>query len=139
VPAGETFKTTAKQVRVFEQAVQLGRLSDAQLVAQAQGGSLPADVVARLKEAAALKRAVAEAERDLKAGDSARDRIVTEQKRLRDNMNRLDRNNALYKRYLEKLNAQEDRLEALVDQREALNDAVRERTAAFEAFLAGLK
>jgi len=138
VPAGQSVKITAKQVRTFEQAVQLGRLDEAQLIAQARGGALPVDVVARLKEAAGLKRAVAAAERELSDIDAARDRIVTEQKRLRDNMRPLDRNNALYKRYLTKLNTQEDQLEVLLSQRDDLSRAVQQRREAFEAFVAGL-
>jgi len=138
VPAGKTVKTTARQVRTFEQAVQLGRLDAAQLVAQARGGVLPAGVVTQLKEAADLKRAVAEAQRELNDTDAARDRIVKEQERLRNNMKPLDRNNALYQRYLEKLNTQEDELEALLSRREDLTEALREREAAFEQFIASL-
>ena len=138
VPAGESAKITAKQVRTFEQAVQLTRLDGAQLVAQAEGGALPADVVARLKEAATLKRGVSEAERELAMAIAAHDRIVAEQERLRDNMGSLDRNNALYKRYLEKLNTQEDQLEALLIRREDLDAALQGHQAAFHAFVAGL-
>jgi len=54
-------------------------------------------------------------------------------------MKSLNRNNALYKRYLEKLNTQEDQLEALLSRREDLDEVLRQRTAAFEAFLAGLE
>ena len=139
VPAGGTVKITAKQVRIFEQAVKLGRLKDAQLLAHARGRALPAEVVAQLKEAAVLKRSVSESERELAQAIAARDRIVEEQKRLRDNMKSLNRNNALYKRYLEKLNTQEDQLEALLGRREDLDEVLRQRTAAFEAFLAGLE
>ena len=138
VPAGKTVKTTAKQVRTFGQSVHLTRLDEAQLIAQSQGGALPADVVTKLQEAAALKRGVAEAERELALTIAARDRIVDEQKRLRDNMKPLDKQNALYKRYLEKLNTQEDELEALLLRRDDLDTALRERQAAFETFIGGL-
>ena len=139
MPAGKTVKTTAKQVRTFGQTVHLTRLDEAQLIAQSRGGALPADVVAKLKEAAGLQRGVAEAERELAMTIAARDRIVKEQKRLRDNMKPLDKQNALYKRYLEKLNTQEDELEALLIRRDDLDGVLQERQAAFEAFVAGLK
>ncbi len=138
VPAGQTVKTTATQVRTSEQTVRLGRLNEAQLVAHANGAALPADVVARLKKAAGLKRALTQAERAVSQTDSDRKRIVAEQTRLRDNMKALDRNNALYKRYLAKLNTQEDQLEALRTRRTELNNAVKQQRDAFETFIAGL-
>lgn len=138
VPAGKTVKTTATQVRTSEQTVRLGRLNEAQLVAHAKGAALPADVISSLQQAAALKRALTQAERELAQTDADRKRIVAEQKRLRDNMKSLDRNNALYKRYLAKLNTQEDQLDALQVRRADVDDAVKQHRDAFEVFVAGL-
>ena len=138
VGAGETAKLRTLQTRTLEQQVELTRLDEAGLLQQARGGALPDDVVASLREAAELRAAVADAERALAENAAARKEIGDEQGRLRKNMQSLGRDSALYKRYLEKLNTQEDELERL----DAAGEAVRsDRNAArerFEGFVGGL-
>ena len=138
VPAGKSASVTAKETRVFAQSVALGRMNEAQLVAYSEGGAMPAKVKEQLKQASVLKRAIADAERALVQADEARDRIVQEQSRLRNNMKPLGRDSALYKRYVEKLNTQEDALEKGVMDRETLGQKLQAAREAFEAFVANL-
>jgi hypothetical protein len=95
------------------QTIQLIGLSTAQLVHYAQTGELDEPLRKAIAELAELRRAIDERRRGLEQLGGQRDRIFQEQKRIRDNLSRVPSNSDLQRRYLKKLDQQENRLERL--------------------------
>jgi hypothetical protein len=96
------------------------------------------DTRAQLDAIAALQRELVRVDRAIAQERSRRNAIVDDQARVRQNMAALDRNSALYRRYVAELTEQEDalaeigqRLEALASERAALQDE-------FDALVRGL-
>jgi len=96
------------------------------------------DTRTQLEAIAALQREVVRVDRAIAEERARRNAIVDDQARVRQNMAALDRNSALYRRYVAELTEQEDtlaeigrRLEALARERAALQDE-------FDALVRGL-
>ncbi|MGP1310674.1 MAG: hypothetical protein ACTS27_10795, partial [Phycisphaerales bacterium] len=96
---------------------------------QGQGAS-PA-VIEALREGFRLQRVYEELARQVDRLDHERDEITRDQARIRSNMGPIDRNSDLYSRYMRALNEQEDRLDAITQERA---DLVAKRSAALNAF-----
>lgn len=96
---------------------------------QGQGAS-PA-VIEALREGFRLQRVYEELARQVDRLDHERDEITKDQARIRSNMGPIDRNSDLYSRYMRALNEQEDRLDAITQERA---DLVAKRSAALNAF-----
>lgn len=91
-----------------------------------------------LAELARLRRVVAEkqtAETQIKTEIAA---LTEDQARIRANLNTVDRDNALHKRYIEKLSQEETRLEALQADRAKAAEATHAAQAAVDAYIAKL-
>jgi len=87
------------------------------------------DTRAQLEAIAALQRELVRVDRAIAEQRARRNAIVDDQARVRQNMAALERNSALYRRYVAELTEQEDtlaeigqRLEALASERAALQD-----------------
>ena len=87
------------------------------------------DTRAQLEAIAAVQRELVRLDRAMRAERERRDAIYADQGRLRQNMAALDRNSALYRRYVAELTEQEDtlaeigqRLDALASERDARQD-----------------
>ena len=134
-PGAGTFTVTAETVT--DQAVALlDRDYDAdQLVSLSRGGAIPEGVREALAKAAELRRAVADAEAGLARVTGEIGSIAQEQERIRKNMDSVDRQSDYYRRLLEKLDAQETRLEELDAEREELEQTLQQRRAAYRDFL----
>jgi hypothetical protein len=109
------------------QTIQLIGLSTAQLVHYAKTGELDEPLRKAIAELAELRRAIDEQRRRLEQLGGQRGRIFEEQKRIRDNLGRVPSNSDLQRRYLKKLDQQENRLERLeietAEAQDALNQA----------------
>ncbi len=120
------------------QRVRIADVND-QLIAEVTQNREIDDAVKRaLTELVRLRRAVAEkqsAEQQLKARS---DELKADQGRIRDNIAKIDKDSALYKRYIEKLSEQETQLEGL--QASAAKAAAETKAArtALEAYIAKL-
>jgi hypothetical protein len=91
-----------------------------------------------LVELARLRRVVAEtqaAETQIKNEIAS---LTEDQTRIRANLNSVDRDSALHKRYIEKLSQEETRLEALQADRTKAAEATRAARAAVDAYIAKL-
>ena len=86
-----------------------------------------------------VKRAVERADRRIAEFDRERKEIFDEQKRIRNNLGRVSRDTDLYRRYLKKLDQQEDRLESLGAALEAAHDQRLEAQAALDDYIAKLE
>ena len=109
-----TIDVTLKRPRL--QRLQLTSLPTQQLVAYAKTGELDGKLRAALEELAELKGAIEQHDRRLARLEKNRRRMFEEQKRIRDNLQRVPSNSDLHRRYIEKLGVQEDKLESLVAQ-----------------------
>ena len=87
------------------------------LLAFAKDGKCSQQVVDAVKKAAAIQARSNDAERALGEIDRQTSEIAADQGRIRNNMNSVDRNSDLYRRYVTKLNEQESSLERLAADR----------------------
>ncbi len=96
-------------------------------------------VVEAIRAAAALESEAARARETLARLDRERTSIATEQDRIRSNMTRVAPGTDLHRRYLAKLSAQEDRLEAIANEREEAERARRTAEERRDEFVRGLE
>ncbi len=101
-----------------------GRLSEAALNAIRRAASMQA----RIND---LAETIAELDRETNA-------ISDDQNRIRNNMGRIDRNSQLYGRYVAKLDTQEDRLEAILTEREQAESDRLNTQRELDAYLSDL-
>src|SRR5207237_3848451 len=95
-------------------------------------GAALRQVVERRGRIADLQRQRAQYEAEIEAMDQ-------EQNRIRQNMERLDRQSALYQRYVAKLNEQETRIEKLRAEIQRLRGEETEAQRSLQAYLEGLE
>jgi hypothetical protein len=116
----------------------IGEIDDRQIAEVTASGEIDASIKKSLAELARLRRAVADAaaaERQLKTNQ---DGLKDDQARIRENVAKIDKDNALYKRYIEKLSEQETQFETLQAASTKAADATRAASAAVDAFIAKL-
>lgn len=108
------------------------------LLTHRQNGKASDAVVNAFKEVARRQAEINDFQRT--AADLVRqmDDITKEQARIRDNMNRLERTDPLYNRYVKKLTDQETLLEELRDKREKAQQKVNQLTNDLNAYIASL-
>jgi hypothetical protein len=142
LPAEKTTKFVVKQQQTLSQQYQLIDVTDDRLAFFLEQKYLDAAAAAALRQALELRRQLAGVEARIAALDAERDGIHAEQKRIRENLGALsDRagEKALRERLVRTLEKQEDRLEAIVAERQQLlgeRDAARAR---LDAALAALE
>jgi len=135
---GETQTLRFVLERPNEETLRILDADDERLGAVAKSTAIDPAVRAALADLARLRRAVADkqaSEERIKTEIAA---ISEDQSRIRANLERVDKDNALHKRYLEKLAAEETRIETLQAQSAKAADDTRAATSAVEAFIAKL-
>ena len=120
------------------QTVQLVRMTDAQLVAYAKTGELDPGLRQAIARIGDLRHAVSQHQRRLDQLTDSRQRIFEEQTRIRNNLARIPSNSDLYRRYLKKLNQQEDKLERIDTGLAKAQDDVDAAKDALTDYIAGL-
>ncbi len=136
--AGETGRFEVSFRRVERQTMAIGTYSLDQLIVYQREGRISEQVVEAIREAMALDAQVKEVEHRIQRMEQERETIARDQSRIRQNMSGIDRTSQLYRRYIEKLNAQETRLESL---EKALADARTElerKRRAYQDYLSRL-
>jgi chromosome segregation ATPase len=88
---------------------------------------------------AELKRQVEEQEHRLKRAKEDQQEVFKDQKRIRDNLYRIPRNTDLHRRYLTKLNTQENKLERTLKEIEAAKKDVDRTKKALTDYIGKLK
>ncbi len=91
-----------------------------------------------LEQIVALQREVADAQREVRRTQERIDAIFREQERLRANLNSVQRDSDLYRRYIADLDAQEDELAELRAQLEQQRQAADELQRRLDDLVAGL-
>ncbi len=101
--------------------------TQANLATYATGSFVSEKLKAQLKEALRRRAAVDELRSRAKQAQTGITEIKEDQDRIRNNMNSLDRNSSLYKRYVAELDAQETKIQAI---RQSVSTLNREAAAA---------
>ncbi|MCW5777163.1 MAG: hypothetical protein KIS87_12065 [Phycisphaeraceae bacterium] len=133
----------AAKLAVTQQVVQSQRLEMLSydlptLLAHQQAGRASAKVIEAFREAARRQALVQDAERTIARLQNERNEINTDQQRVRQNMQTVDRQSDLYTRYVKRLSDQETRLEQIgAEITQATNERERLR-AELAAYLRSL-
>ncbi len=133
----KTFAVTVE--RPVTQAVGIASLPLAQIVAYAATGELDQKVRKAFERLAELRRVVERHQRRIAELERERQVIHQEQKRIRDNLGRVSRDSDLYRRYLRKLNDQEDRLETIAEARDQAQRRHVEASDRLDDYIKNLK
>lgn len=136
--AGDSAKLGVTQQIVQSQRLELLSYDLPTLLGHQQAGRASAKVVEAFREAARRQGLVQEAERTIARLQNERNEINSDQQRVRQNMQTVDRQSDLYTRYVKRLSDQETRLEQIgAEITQATNDRERLR-AELLAYLRGL-
>ncbi len=138
LPAGKTGNLKIVQETVQSRTVGLLSMDLPTLLTYSRQGQVSEKVITAFKEAQRLQSAVAEVQRRIATLEGQRSAIDTDQNRLRQNMNSIDRNTELYKRYLNKLTEQETKVEQLAGQLDEAREALRKAQTELDAYVQGL-
>ncbi len=136
--AGQTRQLEVSLRRVEQQTMAIGSYSLDQLMVYQRQGRISEEVVEAIREAMALDARVKEAEERIQRLEQEREAIARDQSRIRQNMSGIDRTSRLYRRYVEKLDAQETRLEALEKELDTARTDLDLRRQAYREYLANL-
>lgn len=113
-------------------------INDEELGVFVKDSSLAPPVRTALAEVARLRRVVADKKAVAERVDGAIAGITGDQSRIRANLERVDKESPLHKRYIEKLADEETRIEGLQADRTKAIDETRAAQAALEAYIAKL-
>ncbi len=131
-------KIEVVQQRVDSRTLALMQLDHRTLLEYSKQGKVSKEVMDAFKEAARLQGVVGDAERKLADLDKQRQEIDTDQTRIRQNMQTIDRASDLYSRYMKKLTDQETKVEQLTDQRDKGKESLKKAQEDLNSYIAGL-
>lgn len=141
-PSGDgkpkTAPLTIAQERTDRQYIGLVDFDTNTLLTYSKEGKVSQKVVEAFRDAAARKRAVDEAQRKVQTLENERSEIDKDQSRVRENMKTIDRQSQIYSRYLQKLDSQETRVEALAKEIEQARAEAQRLEGEYQAFIAQL-
>ncbi|QDT36615.1 hypothetical protein [Stratiformator vulcanicus] len=140
VPARETKELLLRFSKNNLTTVALGNKSanDRTLIAYMKSDVISDEVKAALEEVVRQKTKIAEFTKQRQQAVAELNAISKEQERIRRNMQAIDRNTELYTRYITKLGEQEDRVDALKNQIEELQQQENAAQRKLNEYLNGL-
>ena len=138
VNAKDGAKLKVLEERVDLQALYLTTLDSPTLVGYIKTGKLSTQVRDALQKLADMQVRLQETITQRQQREQEIATISAEQDRLRQNMNSLDRNSDLYKRYVTKLGEQETRIETLRTEIASLQKTEQDQRKAIADYVAGL-
>jgi len=103
-----------------------------------RSGAASQEVLDAFREAAALNQKARDLRERIAELDGRTNEIAEDQRRIRDNMSRLDRGSDLRARYIQKLDEQEDELESILDGRDGLRADLEAAERTLRDYLSGL-
>ncbi|MCC6676873.1 MAG: hypothetical protein IT436_06995 [Phycisphaerales bacterium] len=134
----KTAPLTIAQERTDRQYIGLIDFDSTTLLTYSKEGKVSQKVVDAFRDAAARKRAVDDAQTKVRNLETERAEIDKDQSRIRENMKTLDKGSQVYSRYLQKLDTQETRLEALAKEIEEARVTAQKMETEFQAYIAAL-
>lgn len=138
IPAATQTSVELVLERPMEQAISLASASSDTIAAFARNTELDKPTRDAFTRIVALQADVARQQQRLAQFDNERESIVSDQERLRGNLGSVPRESDLYKRYLAKLEEQENAIERLAKDRDAANQALTAARQALSEFIARL-
>ena len=138
VPAGKTVQQIVVEEQMRRRQTTLSSTDDRLVKLFLASRVVSPKVKEALRRAVALRDKVAAARRDLGHVEGQLKAITEDQKRLRENIERLPKESDAYKRYLKKFDTQETQIEKLQAQIQQKQEERRKRQAEYEDYLAGL-
>jgi hypothetical protein len=138
VAPGATKKLDVVQERTQSQSISLSNVDDNSIRLYLSSGAVSSKVKAALQEVVRLKQELAQILAQI--GDLQRQEgtITSEQDRIRQNMQAIDRNTDLYRRYVKKLTDQEDDIDKIRKEAEKLRAVELKKRNALDEYLIGL-
>jgi hypothetical protein len=138
VPAGATKELLVAEERQYSQTVALTNLNPDLIAYYVSSRAVSEPAKQALRQIGARKDELARTTAARQEEERKVQRIRDEQSRIRQNMDRLNSNSDLYKRYVAQLTSQESELEKLFVRIDALVAKESEQREALEDFMAGL-
>jgi hypothetical protein len=138
VTAGQTVAMDVALERPIEQRYVIGSIGATELGVLMASTEIPEAVRVALTRVAELQRTVADRDQALKALETERQQIVTDQERLRKNLEASPAGSDLRTRYLEALASAEDRIVALDQQLVVARESVTTAKEELAGFIASL-
>jgi len=136
---GKPAKLVVSDERIHNQQIGLSNLNSDNVQIYLKSPAISQEVKKALAEVVQRKEALSAVVTQRKDRQAKIAEIDTEQRRIRENMSRLDRNSELYKRYVKKFSNQEDMIERLREEIHALEQKENELRASLDRYLQGLK
>ncbi len=121
------------------ESVHISTLSLDNLTVYSRTGTLSAPVRQAFARMADMRGEIAEHRRRLKALEKERAEVFNDQRRVRDNLNRIPRGGDLARRYLRKMNSQETFLEKLAVDMDDTRELLKKAEDALAAYVATLE
>ncbi|TVQ31273.1 MAG: hypothetical protein EA376_10430 [Phycisphaeraceae bacterium] len=130
LPAGERETLDVVVERIERTQLTVANLRPDALLNYVQSGEVSGEIRKAIERAAELHGRVLDLESRVNAFNERRAEITRDQTRIRSNMNSIDRNSELYRRYMTQLGEQETELQRLLEQRDEIQKELD--TARFE-------
>jgi len=108
------------------------------LLQYSKSGKASEKVVEAFREAAKRQAAIHDVERTIAKLDAERNELTQDQGRIRENMGRVDQSSQLYRKYMQKLTDQEERMDKLVTELDAARKALTAAQNNLAEYLRGL-
>jgi hypothetical protein len=138
VAAGKTAVLEVEEARDGGTALQLHTLTENYLTYYLGSDVTPPKIKEALRQLQAKNQAVAALEQEAHSVNEQLQALVSDQARLRANIDRVPKDSTVYKRYLEKFDQQETQLEKLQAAVKAKRDAVTKQRQELEKYLRDL-
>ena len=113
IPAGKTVALAVTAERARQESVQLAGLTPQRIEFFVSAKELPAEFRQHLAKLGALRATVAEREQAVNRLTTTKETIESEQQRLRENLQAVGQTSDIGRRYMAKLNEQENRVDTL--------------------------
>ncbi|MFO8079801.1 MAG: hypothetical protein R6V07_05780 [Armatimonadota bacterium] len=138
VAAGASETLTVEMEQPLTERIALTSESVDRVAYYMQWREIPADVKDALQKIIDMKRQIADIERQISTKQARLEQIGEEQERIRQNMEQLDRDNDLYKQYVQKLTDQEDEFDTTRKEIDALTQQRNNLQKELEDYIANL-
>jgi hypothetical protein len=136
--AGEAQTVMAVLEMPVLETLRVADMADDQIAEVTDTRSVAAEIKNAFAELARLRRLLAQRQAEEEQIKAKIATLQTDQARIRDNLERVDRDSGLHKRYVEKLNEQETQFETLQVTADKAAESSRAASAAIDTFIASL-
>jgi hypothetical protein len=136
---GKTITLAVKEESPSEERVILSNATEQAFAAYIANGEIPAKVRSSLEKAAALKKTAAAAKQDLADKEAGRARLVTDQDRIRKNLEAAGNTTVQGQEYLARMAQMDKDIDARAAACEEATKALKSAEAAYSLYIAGLK